>query len=229
MQSAIAQLNAIYAGAPFALCFVDLKRRYVSANKKFAELIGVHLEHIIGRRVDEVCPHALPFVIADLKAAMNGRRPPPLESVTPDGNRIILSTIAAAHDENNEVVGISVALIDITKYKTSIPMRAFGRRGSGSVTMDDNASARGMTRRGWKSVDECPLLLSKERSGDASFARYMHVSYQQGTFAEQQLPGLLAVATIVSLVLGLLWLYQSATLTAADLYEHPGAESSAAK
>ena len=37
--------------------------------------------------------------------------------MTPDGQRIVLSTVAAARDENNEVVGMSVALIDITKYK----------------------------------------------------------------------------------------------------------------
>jgi hypothetical protein len=37
------------------------------------------------------------------------------------GRRIVLSSVAAARDENNDVVGISVALIDVTKYKSSMP------------------------------------------------------------------------------------------------------------
>lgn len=113
----LAQLKAIYADAPFALCFVDLRHRYLNANKRFADLIGVELEQIIGRRVEDVCPHTLPYVIADLKAVLSGRRLPPRESVTPDGRRVLLSTSAAARDENNEVVGMSVALIDITRYR----------------------------------------------------------------------------------------------------------------
>jgi PAS domain S-box-containing protein len=112
----LAQLKAIYAGAPFALCFVDLERRYVSANKRFAELIGVALEDITGRRVEEVYPEALPYVLADIEAVVTGRRAPPRECVMP-GGRMVLSTVAAARDEDNEVVGMSVALIDITRYK----------------------------------------------------------------------------------------------------------------
>jgi PAS domain S-box-containing protein len=112
----LAQLKAIYAGAPFALCFVDLERRYVSANKRFADLIGVNLEDMTGRRVEEVYPDALPYVLADIEAVVTGRRAPPRECVMP-GGRIVLSTVAAARDEDNEVVGMSVALIDITKYK----------------------------------------------------------------------------------------------------------------
>lgn len=115
----LAQLKAIYAGAPFALCFVDLEHRYIDANKRFADLIGVDLDQIIGRCVEEVYPHALPCVLADLEAVVSGRRTSPRESVMPDGRRIILSSAAAARDENNEVVGMSVALIDITKYKRS--------------------------------------------------------------------------------------------------------------
>ena len=112
----LAQLKAIYAGAPFALCFVDLERRYVSANKRFADLIGVTLEDMTGRRVEEVYPDALPYVLADIEAVVTGRRAPPRECLMP-GGRVVLSTVAAARDEDNEVVGMSVALIDITKYK----------------------------------------------------------------------------------------------------------------
>jgi PAS domain S-box-containing protein len=117
----LAQLKAIYEGAPFALCLVDLKRRYVNANQHFAALIGVDLDQIIGRRVEDVYPRAIPFALADLKAAVNGGPIPPREMVMPESRRVILSTVAAARDENNEVIGMSVALIDITKYKMTAP------------------------------------------------------------------------------------------------------------
>jgi PAS domain S-box-containing protein len=112
----LAQLKAIYAGAPFALCFIDLERRYVSANKRFAEMVYVCLERLVGRRVEEINPDALPSVVADLEAVTTGRRLASRECLMPNG-RMVLSTAAAARDEDDEVVGMSVALIDITKYK----------------------------------------------------------------------------------------------------------------
>ena len=104
------------AGAPFAHYFVDLERRYVSANKRFAEMVGVNLERLIGRRVEEIYPDGLPYVVADLEAVVTGRRLASRECLMPNG-RMVMSTAAAARDEDDEVVGMSVALIDITKYK----------------------------------------------------------------------------------------------------------------
>jgi len=89
-------------------------------------LIGVNLEEMLGRRVEEVYPDALPYVLADIEAVVTGRRAPPRECVMPGGRRIVLSTVAAVRVENNEVVGMSVALIDITKYKRSTGSE-FGR------------------------------------------------------------------------------------------------------
>jgi PAS domain S-box-containing protein len=118
----LAQLKAIYACAPIALCFIDLKRRYSSANKRFAEMLGMDLKQIVGRRVEEVYPNALPYVLADLQAAVDGQLVPSRETdcETAGGRRVVLSSVAAARDENNDVVGISVALIDVTRYKSSI-------------------------------------------------------------------------------------------------------------
>lgn len=127
----MAQLNAIYANAPIALCFVDMRFRFVSANQKFAELIGVDLNSIIGRRVQEVRPDTIPLLISVLDAISQGRVPPPSECVTPDGNRVLLSTVSVAYDEDNEVVGISVATIDITNHKSSVATREFGRPPAG--------------------------------------------------------------------------------------------------
>lgn len=127
----LAQLNAIYATAPFALCFIDMSRRFVSANERFAALIGIGLNDIVGRRVDDMSPDSLPMLTDILGAAANGNVLPPMESLAPDGRRILLSTVSPARDEDDEVVGISLAIVDITKYKSSTVARPFGRRPDG--------------------------------------------------------------------------------------------------
>jgi PAS domain S-box-containing protein len=128
----LAQLNAIYASAPFALCFIDMSCRFVSANERYAELIGVDRSRIIGRPVGDVRPDLLPLVRDILAAAAAGGTVPTLECMTPDGSRNLLSTISAARDENDEVVGVSAAIVDCTRFKSTPPTRAFGKRSSGA-------------------------------------------------------------------------------------------------
>lgn len=135
----LAQLNAIYASAPFALCFIDMSCRFISANGKYADLIGVDLSRIIGQPVAAVRPDMLPLIGDILAAAAAGSAIPVLESMTPDGNRTLLSTISAARDENDEVVGISAAIVDITRFKSSTPTRTFGKRPSGVSVLGGNS------------------------------------------------------------------------------------------
>lgn len=127
----LAQLNAIYAGAPIALCFVDMSRRFVSANAKIAELIGVGLERVVGQRVDDIVPDALPLTIDVFEKLSAGRVLPPSESISADRRKTFLTTVSAAHDEGDQMVGISVAIVDITQHKSSVPTRTFGKRPAG--------------------------------------------------------------------------------------------------
>lgn len=124
----LAQLSAIYASAPIALCFVDMNGRFISANQKFAEMIDVDINRIVGRSVRDVRPDTLPLVMSVLKDIAEGKPPPTSESIMPDGKRNLLSSVSAAHDEDGEIVGISLAVVDITNYKASVPTRVFGRR-----------------------------------------------------------------------------------------------------
>jgi PAS domain S-box-containing protein len=112
----LAQLRAIYTSAPVALCFVDRNQRVVSANRRYAQMMEMELEQISGRRIEEVIPQGDAGVAADLAAAIAGESSAPREWLMPDGRHVGLATIATARDENNEIVGLLVTLVDITDY-----------------------------------------------------------------------------------------------------------------
>ncbi len=113
----LAQLSAIYTSAPVALCFVDRNRRVVSANRRYAQMFEMDLEEITGRRIEEVIPQGDAGVAADLAGAVAGESSTPREWLMPDRRHVGLATIATARDENNEIVGLLVTLIDITDYE----------------------------------------------------------------------------------------------------------------
>ncbi len=50
----LAQLHAIYDGAPVGLCFLDRKFRYVSLNRRLADMNGSTIEAHLGRTVQEL-------------------------------------------------------------------------------------------------------------------------------------------------------------------------------
>ena len=49
-----AQLNAIYDGVPVGLCFIDRNLRYVSVNKRLAEIHNLPVASHLGRHISEV-------------------------------------------------------------------------------------------------------------------------------------------------------------------------------
>lgn len=107
----LAQLEAIYAGAPVSLCFLDRRLRFVSANPKYAEMMGMRLDEIVGRTINEVFPPLLPWVLVGFGAAVHGKIPV-RKCRLPDGRNVLVS-VSAAHDESGEVVGLSVAMVDM--------------------------------------------------------------------------------------------------------------------
>jgi PAS domain S-box-containing protein len=118
----LAQLQAIYDGAPVGLCFLDRKMRYVSLNKRLAELNGVPLLAHLGRTVAEVIPQVFPKVEPYIRRALQGEpvygvevHKPPLE----EGGETLthLLSYQPARDEGGELLGVSVAITDITRTK----------------------------------------------------------------------------------------------------------------
>ena len=68
----LAQIQAIYDGAPVGLCFLDRRMRYVSLNRQLAEMNGAPVRAHLGKTVAEVIPHVFPLVERFISRAMQG-------------------------------------------------------------------------------------------------------------------------------------------------------------
>jgi PAS domain S-box-containing protein len=114
------QLQAIYDGAPVGLCFLDLNLRYVSINRRLADMNGASVEAHLGRTVQEMNPHLFskygPYVLRALQgealAGVEVSRP-----TAGGADRATLSSYQPALDEAGEVIGVSVVVMDITEWK----------------------------------------------------------------------------------------------------------------
>jgi PAS domain S-box-containing protein len=119
----LAQLQAIYDGAPVGLAFIDGNLRYVSINKRLADMNGYPIEAHLGHTVREMIPELFPSVEPFIHRAMSGESILGVEVTKPSsganpGSTIMLS-YSPAFDEAGEVVGVSVALSDVTSLKQS--------------------------------------------------------------------------------------------------------------
>ena len=119
----LSQLQAIYDGAPAALCFLDRNLRYISLNKRFTEVHGLlGIEAFLGRTVAEVVPKHHAAVEIYLLRALAGEASRGLEVSLPDPRhpeqmKTYLVSYEPARDEVGEVVGISCIAVEITERK----------------------------------------------------------------------------------------------------------------
>jgi PAS domain S-box-containing protein len=119
----LAQLQAIYDGAPVGLAFVDANLRYVSVNQRLASLNGISVEEHLGREVSEVTPPTIYSMVEPyLLRALAGEAITGLELIAPTTperpERVtLLASHQPARDEGGEVIGVSVAIVDISDHK----------------------------------------------------------------------------------------------------------------
>jgi PAS domain S-box-containing protein len=118
----LAQLQAIYDGAPVGLCFLDRNLRYVSLNRRLADMIGAPVAAHLGRTAKEMSPDLYPKFEPFLLRAMKGESIPEVEICGPssmpgEADRTTLLSYQPAFDEVGEVIGVSVAIVDITERK----------------------------------------------------------------------------------------------------------------
>jgi PAS domain S-box-containing protein len=118
----LVQLRAIYESAPVGLCFVDRKLRFISLNQRYADLSGVPIEMHLGKTMKEVIPEVFPTIEPYIHRALSGEAVYDEEVVRPshkpEGEDLItLLTYQPALDEAGEVIGISVAVADITSFR----------------------------------------------------------------------------------------------------------------
>jgi len=118
----LAQLQAVYDGAPVGLAFLDRNLRYVSLNRRLANMNGRPMSEHLGRTVPEMIPELFPTVEPYIRRALKGESIPGVEITRPasgtnESRRDLLLSYEPARDEAGEVVGVSIALMDVTPLK----------------------------------------------------------------------------------------------------------------
>jgi PAS domain S-box-containing protein len=119
----LAQLQAVYDGAPVGLAFVDRNLKYININRRLAEMHGLSIEDHYGKTLAEVIPWLYPLLDAHVKEALNGKGTCDLEIREPashgQSRRAFLVSYQPAFDEAGEVVGVSCAVKDFTARKAA--------------------------------------------------------------------------------------------------------------
>ena len=118
----LAQLQAIYDGAPVGLCLLDRNMRYVSLNRRLAQMNGIAAEAHLGRTVREIVPRVFHVVEPFIRRALSGEAVSGVEIPKPPTEatgtaRTLLATYQPVRDEAGEVLGVSVAVMDVTEHK----------------------------------------------------------------------------------------------------------------
>jgi PAS domain S-box-containing protein len=117
----LAQLQAVYDGAPVGLAFLDHNLRYVNLNRTLSKMNGRPIEEHLGRTVEEMVPEIFPHVEKYIRRALQGEAISAVDLTMPsyareEPHRYALS-FEPARDEAGEVIGISVAIVDISPIK----------------------------------------------------------------------------------------------------------------
>jgi PAS domain S-box-containing protein len=117
----MAQLQAVYDGAPVGLGFLDCDLRYVNLNKRLAEMNGATVEDHLGALVEDMVPEIFHNAETYLHRALEGEAIADVEATVPatasSAEETRLVSYQPARDEAGEVVGVSIAVIDITERK----------------------------------------------------------------------------------------------------------------
>jgi len=116
----LAQLQAIYDGAPIGLCFLDKNLRYISLNQRLADMNGAPVAAHVGRMVSEMIPGFFPTVEPYLRRALNGEVIPKVKALRPanrlgQAERTVLVSYQPVLDEAGDVIGISIAVVDMAE------------------------------------------------------------------------------------------------------------------
>ncbi len=114
-------MQALYDGAPVGLAFLSSDLRYISINQQLADMNDAPVQKHLGRLVSEIIPAAYPRLEPYLRRALAGDSVIAVEITRPamEGRpeAAFLVSYLPAFDETGEVMGISVAVVDITARK----------------------------------------------------------------------------------------------------------------
>ena len=118
----LGQLEAIYNGAPVGLCFLNRELRYVSLNRKLAEMNGASVASHLGKTFEEMNPKLFFNHVPFLQSALQGEALEGIEVARPafiagEPDRISLASYQPAWDEAGEIIGISICVQDTTESR----------------------------------------------------------------------------------------------------------------
>ncbi|MES2393944.1 MAG: EAL domain-containing protein [Acidobacteriota bacterium] len=116
----LAEMQAIYDGAPVGLCFVDRTLRYVSLNRRMGKMNGLPVEEHLGQRIVTLFPQWYKTHESYLQAALAGEAVDRIEIEEPGEyrgrpGRKVLASFYPVKDEAEEVIGISMALMEMRR------------------------------------------------------------------------------------------------------------------
>ena len=119
----LAQLRTTYASAPVGLCFVDGDLRYLAINNTLAEMLGHPPDFYLGKKVNEATPELAGAGEEHYRRVIGTGRPVldvGVEGPTgagPKEKRHWLASYHPVRDENGSIMGVNVAVRDITDRK----------------------------------------------------------------------------------------------------------------
>lgn len=117
----LAQLQAVYDGAPVGLAFIGRDMRYKMLNRRLAQMNGRPMGDHIGSTVAQMVPELFPLVEGYIRRALAGEAIPGVEITKPPSaageSKTILLSYEPARDEAGEVVGVSVAIVDLSPIR----------------------------------------------------------------------------------------------------------------
>ncbi|HMA79975.1 MAG TPA: PAS domain-containing protein, partial [Candidatus Binatia bacterium] len=119
----LAHLKTIYASAPVGLCFVDRDLRYVSINNALAQMNGSSPDDFIGKTVREAVPQIADIVEAHYRRVIDSGQPVIDEEVQTSHSehsrdrRVYTCSYYPVHTETGQLLGVNVAVRDITRRK----------------------------------------------------------------------------------------------------------------
>ncbi len=113
----LAQLQAVYDGAPVGLAFLDRNLCYVNLNQRLADMHGAAVEDHFGTPAAEMIPELFPLVEPYIRRALAGEAVYDVEKVLLRTGEARLMSFQPVSDEAGEVIGVAISVTDITERK----------------------------------------------------------------------------------------------------------------
>jgi PAS domain S-box-containing protein len=139
--------SALYDNAPAGLGLVDTNLRYLTLNRRLADMHGAPIADHLGRTVAEMVPHLYRQLAPSLARAAGGQTVDSFELrwQGPGGaanEHVLIGSCAPVRDAANAVAGVAMAVIDSTTLA-----RTSGRRKGADAAQDPGATIPGLTGR----------------------------------------------------------------------------------